>query len=197
MFLQLFCAWMRLGLLAHMCSGWDGDMHSAWRWDLKRIHFLLGHDIMMVSRRVSREGASPQAMQGSYYQSPFWTARHSWGRFRGSLQKRNLSVEGACTPHREWSNSRSSRDFWGWKKETSSPTEKLFLVFLERRLHHQYRESFWAFFGGGFITDIGSHFLGVLWRSASSHWKRQVHNCRSSSPPLKLAGLFIESHHRH
>ena len=32
------------------------------------------------------------------------------------------------------------------KTETSSPTEKLFLAFLERRLHHQHRESFWAFF---------------------------------------------------
>ena len=55
------------------------------------------------------------------------------------------------------------------KTETSSPTEKLFLAFLEMRLHHRHRESFWAFFGGEFVTDIGSHFLGVLWRSASSH----------------------------
>ena len=55
------------------------------------------------------------------------------------------------------------------KTETSSPTEKLFLAFLERRLHHRHRESFWAFFGGEFVTDIGSHFLGVLWQSANSH----------------------------
>ena len=104
---------------------------------LRRIHFLSGHDIMMVSRRVSREGASPQAMQGSYCQSRFWTAGHLGGRFWGSLRNRNLFVEG-CTPHREWSNSCSSRYFWGWKnrdfithretlsgipgKETSSPT---------------------------------------------------------------------------
>ena len=76
--------------------------------------------------------------QGSYYQSRFWTTRLSGGRFWGSLRKRNLSVEGACTPHREWSNSCSSKYFWGWKNkdfitdgevlfgilgnETSSPT---------------------------------------------------------------------------
>ena len=125
-------------------------------------------------------------------QSPFWTARHSWGRFWGSLQKMNLSVEGACTPHREWSNSCSSKDFWGWKNRDFITHEETLSDILERRLHHRHRESFWAFFGGEFFTDIGSHFLGVLWRSANSHWKRQVNNYRSSSPPLKLVGSSME-----
>ena len=159
MFLQLFCAWMRLGLLSHMRSGWDGDMHSAWRWDLKRIHFLPGHD-MMVSRRVSYEGALPQTMQGSYA-SHLFELPGIREAVCGEVSRRGIFLLREHAHHTgNGVTAVVPETFWGWKKETSSPTEKLFLAFLERRLHHRHRV-----------------FLGIFWRRVHQRHRESLFGC--------------------
>ena len=75
----------------HACI--PGEMEIWIRYDdetfEKNHHFFLGHDIMMVSRRVSYYGASPQAMQGSL-SVMFLTAMYSMRWFWGEVFRRRI-----------------------------------------------------------------------------------------------------------
>ena len=119
----------------------------------------------------------------------------SWG----SLLKRNLSVEGACTPHQEWVTTvvpeTSEMEKWDFitdgedlfgtlGKETSLPMEKIFLTLLERRLHHRWEARFGILGGADFISCNTRSTL-VIWIISATHLWWCLHPWRlaeSSSP---------------